>query len=204
LALDKIVDPSLNVAATIAELDRMAKEARRLAGPSPTEGDLLSALRKLIYESGPWNGQRPFDYDHAGLKNLRVKLISHYLETRLGNCVSMPILFLILADKLGLDVALALAPVHLFLRYRDPDGRVTNLEATAGALPARNLWMRQERNVPDRGVKSGFYMRSLSRREGVAAMALTVVEHLMNRRRFEEAIAVCGIILRHNPREGMA
>ncbi|HLL58308.1 MAG TPA: hypothetical protein VK391_00255 [Allosphingosinicella sp.] len=97
LALDKIVDPSLDVAATMAELDQMAEEARRLAGPSPTEGDLLAALRKLIYESGPWNGYRPFAYDHSDPygDHISNKLLHAYLATRLGNCISMPVLFLI-------------------------------------------------------------------------------------------------------------
>jgi hypothetical protein len=85
------------VAATMAELDQMAEEARRLAGPSPTEGDLLAALRKLIYESGPWNGYRPFAYDHSDPygDHISNKLLHAYLATRLGNCISMPVLFLI-------------------------------------------------------------------------------------------------------------
>lgn len=47
-------------------------------------------------------------------------------------------------------------------------------------------------------------MRSLSRREGIAAMALVLVEHLMNRAHYAEAVAVTEEIVRHNPRDGMA
>jgi len=47
-------------------------------------------------------------------------------------------------------------------------------------------------------------MRSLSPREGVAAMASTIVEHLNSHRRYEEAIKVLEIVLRHGPRDGMA
>lgn len=36
-----------------------------------------------------------------------MKLLSRYLDSRRGDCVSMPILFLILADRLGLDVSLS-------------------------------------------------------------------------------------------------
>lgn len=53
-------------------------------------------------------------------------------------------------------------------------------------------------------MESGFYMRSLSRREALAAMALMVVEYLMAQERCREAITVTEIILRHNPRDGMA
>ena len=203
LAFDRVVDPSTDVAGTLAELDRLAEEARRLAGPAANGELRLAALRTVIYRSGPWNDHRPFDYDHEGYRALHCKLIANYLATRLGNCVSMPILFLILADKLGLDMALAVAPVHFYLRYRDESGRIINLETTSGALPARDEWIRQTRQVSDRGIETGFYMRSLSRREGVAAMASTLVEYLMGQRRFHEAVAVSQIILRHNPRDGI-
>lgn len=142
LSLDAIIDPTLDSDATMAELDRMTGAARRLAGPSASPAAKLAALRATIYQSGPWNDHRPFDYDHAGFKSMRSKLLHHYLETRLGNCVSMPILFLILADRLGLDMALAMAPTHLFLRHRDEAGGVVNLETTSGAMPARDIWIR--------------------------------------------------------------
>jgi hypothetical protein len=93
-----------------------------MAGPGADSARKLDALRALIYKSGPWNGFRPFDYDFDNFKDLRVKLLSRYLETRLGNCVTMPILFLILAEKIGLDLSLAVAPVYLYLRRRDESG----------------------------------------------------------------------------------
>lgn len=204
VALDAIVDPGIDKDATLDELDHMADRALRMAGPSPTEADLLNALRVLIYRAGPWNGNRPFDYDHANFKDIRLKLIAHYLETRRGNCVSMPILFLILADKLGIQMSLAFAPSHFFLRHRDRQGRITNLEATSGADPARDLWIRESRGVTDRAVASGFQMRALSRREGVAAMAHTVVEAMMESARYRETLALTDLIIRCNPRDGMA
>ncbi len=204
LALDAIVDPATDVDAVLADLNSMVEIAWQLAGPSPSADRKLTALRTLIYEAGPWNDHRPFAYDHERYRDLSVKLLSDYLKTRLGNCVSMPILFLIVAERLGLDMALSMAPSHFFLRHQSKDGRVVNLETTSGAMPARDIWMRQSRGISDRAVASGFHMRSLGRREGVAAMALTVVEHLTNERRYAEAITVTQILLRYNPRDGMA
>lgn len=101
-------------------------------------------------------------------------------------------------------MALAMAPTHLFIMYRDEAGGVVNLEPTSGAMPARDVWIRQSRGVSDRAVASGFYMRRLGRREGVGAMAHTVVEHLVSQARYAEAIAVTEVILQHNPRDGIA
>jgi hypothetical protein len=84
LAFDRIVDPSLNADAALAEIDRLAGSAGALAGPNASSAARLAALRRVIYESGDWNGRRPFAYDHADPlgQNVRNKLISTYLATR--------------------------------------------------------------------------------------------------------------------------
>jgi regulator of sirC expression with transglutaminase-like and TPR domain len=136
LAFDRIVDPSVNVEATLAQIDRLARAADVLAGPGASSAQRLSALRRVIYESGEWNGGHPFSYDHADPlgRNVRNKLISTYLRTRRGNCVSMPILFLLVGERMGLHLALSTAPLHIFLRYTDESEREINLEATSGGL----------------------------------------------------------------------
>jgi regulator of sirC expression with transglutaminase-like and TPR domain len=204
LAFDRIVDPSSNVDAISAELDRLAQSANALAGADASQASKLSALRRAIYESGDWNGRRPFAYDHADPlgQNVRNKLISTYLATRRGNCVSMPILFLIVGERMGLNLALSTAPLHIFLRYADETGREINLEATSGALPARTIWYRQNLPMTDPAIESGLYMRTLTRREAVAHMASTVVDFLMSEGRFQDAIDVGEIVLQHYPRDG--
>lgn len=204
LAFDRIVDPSLNADAALAEIDRLAGSASALAGPNSSPAARLSALRRVIYESGGWNGSRPFSYDHADPlgQNVRNKLISTYLATRRGNCVSMPILFLIVGERMGLNLSLSTAPLHIFLRYSDEGGREINLEATSGALPARTIWYRQNLPMTERAIESGLYMRTLTRREAVAHMASTIVDFLMGEGRFQEAIDVAEIILRHYPHDG--
>jgi regulator of sirC expression with transglutaminase-like and TPR domain len=129
-------------------------------------------------------------------------LLSTYFRTRLGNCVSMPILFLILAERVSLNVGLSTAPLHVFVRYIDPAGQALNIEATSGGHFARDEWYRQNMPMNDRAMASGLYMRSLSRAESVAVMATTVVETLMDAGRNQDAVEVCDVILRHSPRDG--
>lgn len=204
LAFDRLVDPSSNAEAALAEIDRLAARATALAGAGASSAVKLAALRRVIYESGAWNGNRPFSYDHADPlgQNVRNKLISTYLTTRRGNCVSMPILVLLVGERMGLNLALSTAPLHIFLRFTDENGREINIEATSGAHPARTLWYRQNLPMTDRAIESGLYMRTLSRREAVAHMASTVVDFLMSKGRLQDAIAVGEVILQHYPRDG--
>lgn len=204
LAFDRIIDPSIDADAALAEIDRLVDRANRLVSARAGPAERLSALRRVIYETGDWNGGNPFSYDHADPlgQNVRNKLISTYLATRRGNCVSMPILVLIVGERMGLNLALSTAPLHMFLRHTEASGREINLEATSGAHPARTLWYRQNLPMTDRAIESGLYMRTLSRREAVAHMASTVVDFLMAEGRFQEAIEVAEVILQHYPRDG--
>lgn len=205
IAFDRIIDPSVDANAVLAELDRMAGVAHKLAGPDADDGAKLAALQMLIYQRGPWNDHRPFSYDQNDPLGSRMKnkLLHNYLARRLGQCVSMPALFLILAERLGLDIALVSAPEHLFVRAI-LDGRTFNLETTSGALPARDEWLRQNFPITDRSIESGLYLRSLSKREGVATLALTVIEHLVEHARHDDVIRLCKLILSHHPREANA
>jgi regulator of sirC expression with transglutaminase-like and TPR domain len=204
LALDELVNPTMNATAVRHELDQLAAQARAIAGPNATDEQKINAVRRVIYKAGPWNDNRPFTYDHddpLGL-NVQNKLLSTYLRTRRGNCVSMPTLFLILADRLGLNVSFGTARLHVFIRYTDPQGRAFNIETTSGANLARPEWYRQNLPMTDKAIQSGLYMRTLSRQETIAHMASTVMEARLNEGKFQDAIDIGTAILEQFPRDG--
>lgn len=203
IAFDRLVDPSIDEQWVLGELDRLTDSARELAGPAPDEAAKLNALRKLVYESGPWNGWRPFAYDMSDPFGRRIRnmLLHNYLATGLGQCVSMPMLFLIIGERIGLDLALATAPDHLFVRYARSDGRTLNLETTSAALPARDVWIREQFPMTDRAIANGLYLRSLTKREGIALMASIAFGPLVKEEHFEEAVALAKVILRNAPRD---
>ncbi len=207
LAFDRIIDPTADVPPLSSELDHLTKAANDLAGSNADEHRKLAAVRQVIYEPGAWNDNRPFIYDPKDPlgRNPHHKLLVDYLTTRQGNCISMPILFLILADRMGLKgVALANAPLHDFVRYTDTTGRTFNIETTSGGHVSRDEWYRQQMPMTDRSVESGIYLRSLTRREAVADMATTVIDYLLSEKRFGDAIEVSEVILRNYPHDTYA
>lgn len=203
LAFDAMIDPGIDHVAAARAVDRLCTAARELAGASADDAAKLAAVRTVIYRPGAWNDDRPFAYDMRDPlgRNIDNKLLATYVRTRLGNCVSMPALFLIIADSLGLDVGLATAPHHVFVRYTAPDGRAVNLEATSGGHPARDLWYREHMPMTDAAIASGIYMRTLSPRESVATMGLIVGEFLLRSGRYEETIDIAEAINQHAPRD---
>ena len=95
--VDQIVDPSIDVKAVKASLSKLTERIRVDLTDNATSRQKIAAIRKHIYVAGEWNDNRPFAYDLSDPlgHNIQNKLLSTYLETRRGNCVSMPILFLI-------------------------------------------------------------------------------------------------------------
>ncbi|MDR6821157.1 regulator of sirC expression with transglutaminase-like and TPR domain [Neorhizobium sp. 2083] len=201
LAVDQIVDPTTDPASSRATIDQMTADVLRMVGKNAASTEKLSALRRFLYESGEWNEHRPFVYDLSDPlgENPANRLLQRYLDTRQGNCITMPILLLALGQRLGLDMALAQAPLHVFVKYTDDAGSTWNLEATSGGGFTRDLWYRQKLPMSDAAVANGTYLRALTHDEAVALMASFLVEHHLAEGQFQAAISTADVILQHYP-----
>lgn len=202
LAFDGLIDPSLNADFVAQTLNRLASDAE-LGTPRNDDIAKLKAVQRVIYTAGDGNSGWPFEYDQSDPygRDLRNKLIASYIRTRRGNCVSMPILQLIVAERLGLNVSLSTAPLHLFMRYTNPNnGRSIAIESTSGGHPVRESEYFEKMGVTQEQVDSGIYLGALTKRETIAVMATTVVEWLLSEKRYEEAIEVSDVILEYYPK----
>lgn len=65
--------------------------------------------------------------------------MSKLLDTQKGNCNSMPYLYKILAEELGVDANLALAPNHVYIKHNIKSLGWYNTELTSGIFPQETL-----------------------------------------------------------------
>jgi len=205
LTIDHMVEPGVDVAASLKIIDQMAADIERMrtqAGAT-TDFDKLAVLRRYLYEPGPWNGGKVFAYDRVDPlgKRPETRLLSYYLEARQGNCVSMPTLMMVLGNRMGLKMTLALAPWHNLVKFTDSEGREWNLEATSGGGFTRESHYRKLMpDINDDAVKNGVYLRGLPREELIATtVSGMLVSQLMEQGRLEDAMAVSERLLRHAP-----
>ncbi|MEJ1967192.1 MAG: transglutaminase family protein [Rhizomicrobium sp.] len=202
LTFDKIYDPTTDIAGRLADIDAMAQTIRTMAGTSAPPRLRLIMLRKYIYDAGAWNNNKPFQYDLSdpfGRKPVN-RLLSTYLVTHHGNCVSMPILFVALAQRLGLNATLSTAPNHMFVKYMDDvTGKTINLETTSGAYPARDVYIRQNMPMTDQAIANGIYMKTLSKKEALAVMADIVLEREFADRHYQKAWDVAEVLQPYYP-----
>jgi len=98
---------------------------------------------------------------HCDPRNL---FLNGVLDRKQGTCISMPVLYIAVADRLGYPVRGVNANDHFFCRW--DDGRaVSNIEATSeGGWSADEDYIRDMKVTPGQ-IRSGAAMRSLTRRE---------------------------------------
>jgi regulator of sirC expression with transglutaminase-like and TPR domain len=200
LTIDKLVSPRVDVAKALKEIDAMVRRVKAMPEFGTTATSKAIALQRFIYTAGPWNGYRPFEYDLDDPlgETPTNKVLPTYLSTRKGNCVTMPFLFIILGQRLGIDVTASSAPNHILVKFRNELGIWLNLEATRGANPARELWIRQQSpSITDKAMESGIYLRPLSKKETAALMAGLLSEYYFKQQQYPQLFALADVLLEH-------
>lgn len=205
LIIAKTCDSTIAIDRHLATLDSMASAIRYMVGPRDLDMVKFAMTRVYLHDSGEWNQGRTFAYDlddPLGTKP-NTKWLSTYLDTRLGNCVSMPTLFLALMERVDEDVPFqaVLAPMHIYCQLRDrQDETVWNIEPTNGGHAMRDAWVVETFHIPTSAVDSGSYMRALSKREFLAQLLEIPISRLRDAGEYTEALKLAEIQLVINPK----
>lgn len=207
VAIDHMVDPTVDVPSTLRLLDEWAAKARARFPPGATNKVKLDLLLSTLYEPGPWNDHRPFSYDDNDPfgRDPRVTLISRYLSTRKGECVTMPTAFVLLGQKLGLPVTLTTVPYLVVVKYGDEEiSEWTNVEATSGRIYYDSDYIRSLK-LPSEAINSGIFLRPYAQKETVALFATaTLAASYARKKDPERLLEITDLILATNPKDVVA
>ncbi len=201
LTIDKMIDPSIDIEANLQKVDAIVKTIQTLLVANATSMDKMLAVKKYLYEAGAWNNFKPYQYDFKDPKGTLVKnkLLHNYLATKQGNCVSMPLLFIVLGQRLGIDVVASTAPEHVLVKFTESEtGKTYNLETTSGANFSRDVWYQQTMHVTDEALKNKIYLQKLSKTQTVALMATVLAESYEDKQAFEKAMMISDVVLKYN------
>ena len=209
LIIAKEYDNSVDVEKYLSELDGMASEIKRMLAGRTSDMDKFLAIRTFLYDAEKWNDENPFSYDlEDPLGNeLRHQLLCDYMDSRKGNCVSMPTLFIALMERVDPSVQFVgvKAPLHMFCRLRDRQtGDVWNVEATNGGNPARNQWYIDEMGISQKAVDSRLYLKDLTPREYISALTGVLIAKERRDGNFEKAMEYTDLALKLSPDSDMA
>lgn len=105
--------------------------------------------------------------DYMGTKDWSKMFVSKLLKTGSGQCHSMPLLYLMLAEEMNTEAYLAYAPNHTYIRFLDDEGEWQNAELTNGIFTANSLIL-ESGYIKSEALQNDIYMKSLSKKELLA------------------------------------
>jgi hypothetical protein len=113
---------------------------------------------------------KAFSYDFNdvfGHKDLSNLFVSKLVNKQKGNCNSLPYLYKILAEEIGADANLALAPNHIYIKHNIKSIGWYNTELTSGIFP-QDAWLMASGFIHLDAIQNGVYMKALTDRESLA------------------------------------
>jgi regulator of sirC expression with transglutaminase-like and TPR domain len=167
LSLSKGSFPNLKIRAYRQKIDGLAREVQSLAGGSENPEARINALNAVLFQ------REGYTYDpdvSAGKKKGNPAHLNTLLDTKRGTCLTLPLLYMSVAQRLRYPIRPVMVPGHCFLRYLAPDSRVINIEATARGESYPDDFYIHALSVEEKSLKIGSYMRTLSYREYLAVI----------------------------------
>src|SRR5690606_29564361 len=109
----------------------------------------------------------PFKYDfedYTGINDHSKMFVTKLLQTGTGQCHSMPLLYLILAEAINAEAYLALSPNHSYIRFPADNGKWYNIELTNGMF-STDSYILQSGYIKSEALQNNIYMQNLNNKE---------------------------------------
>ncbi len=186
LVLAKQFYPDMNVDFFLYSFDYMAQRFSEVFGQYENPDERVRALNTFFYKSGYWNDGITFGYDDEDLQvtKLSNRFINGYIATKKGSCITMPLLYVIIGERLGWPIYPVRSAKHFFVRYIPEElffNFQRNIETTNGGSFISNDQYKLDVQIPDKAVENGVYLRTLSKMEYLASLLLiNANQHLEN------------------------
>lgn len=106
----------------------------------------------------------PFSYDFQdpfGHNEWIQMFVTKLIYTTSGNCHSMPYLYKIIADEIGIHAYLAVAPNHLYIKQYCEQLGMYNTELTSAQFPI-DAWLMASGYIHLDAIRNGIYMDTLT------------------------------------------
>jgi hypothetical protein len=135
----------------------------------------------------------PFKYDFEdieGKQDWRKMFVTKLMSTHKGQCHSMPLLYLIMAEELSIDAWLAYSPSHSYIKLKDQNNTWFNLELTNGHYSS-DTWLMASGYVKAEAMRNQIYLDTLSKRELVAASLVDLAKGYIAKYGYDPFILEC-------------
>jgi hypothetical protein len=102
--------------------------------------------------------------DYWGQINWSKMFVTKLLKTNTGQCHSMPLLYLTLAEQIGAVAYLSQSPNHSYIKFQDEKGKWYNLELTNGMFTVSSFILNNG-FIRSEAIQNNIYMQNMTKKE---------------------------------------
>lgn len=150
--MDSDPEAKLKVRSYEANIDLMALQIYARLKPDSTPLEKIRAINDYIFSEMRFR----FPPHSLHAKDIDIyTFLPSVLDSRRGVCLGVSILYLCLAQRLGLELEAITPPGHIYVRYVDPKGEILNIETTARGIdvPSEMYLGMETRKLQKRTIK---------------------------------------------------
>lgn len=191
----EIYPDRVDVATYSMKLDQLTAKARKLAGLKNGPDELRAALNTVLYQQEGFH----YNFTPGAMDNFAAYFLPAVMDTKLGTCTTMSMLYLAVAQRLGLSVYGVSAPEHNFVRITNRNVTYPNVEATSGGGTKTDAHYIEQMHIPDKAVQSGTYMRTMTHREYLGILLAINADYYVHKGMVDTPIKYYEMALEVNP-----
>ncbi|TES85230.1 tetratricopeptide repeat protein [Candidatus Aerophobetes bacterium] len=176
MILYKEWDVGFDVTGPLQEIDEMARELETQIAPEDGPDKIVSLVNQYLFEERTYSSFGSAGPDRT--KKLEDSALPYVIQNGQGDCLGLSLLYLALAERLGLPFYGVVATTHVFVRYQD-EKKTINIETTDSGEQHKDIYYEKRFMLHPSYRNHGFYLRSLLKREviGVFLADLGVAYH---------------------------
>ena len=196
LAIARTAYPHLDTQACVTDIEQLAERVRQQLAPGLSVLEIIAILNRVFFEEEGFRGNRQDYYDP------RNSFLNDVLDRRLGIPITLSVLYMEVARRVGLPLVGIGMPGHFLLKGYDPDGRAilidpfnhgTTLNPEECEQRMQEIYSGEIRFRPE-------YLLPVSRRQILTRMLNNLRHIYMSLRQFKKALAIVDLVLAIYPR----
>jgi hypothetical protein len=117
-----------------------------------------------------------YDFEDFYAKEDWTKMfVTKTLSTNTGQCHSLPLLYLILADEIGAKAQLSYSPSHTYIKFQDDNAKWYNVELTNGMFTT-DAFILQSGYIKSEALSNKIYMQPLKEKQLLSHLLLDLAK----------------------------
>ncbi len=172
LILSKEVYPNIKFKKYLAIIKKLSSEIFWAVGDRTDPEYHISAINTCLFRKNDYG----YDMDDFYGQKTKNHFLTGILDTKKGVCTSLPLLYMVVAERLNYPIYGIHAPQHFYCRYYSPDyygkGKpyISNIEVTGGGGENPDVFYIEDMKIPKKAYKNEVYCKTLSKREYIASL----------------------------------